>query len=242
MKHALVLLSGGLDSSTCLGVALNEGYVVTTLAFDYGQRHRVELDKSTAIAQHYGIKRQLVIPLPFYRTLGGSALTDDTAVPKHTNTAEMHRHNGSDAHSQIPVTYVPGRNLIFLSIAVGTAEMIGADDIFIGVNALDYSGYPDCRPDFIEQFEKTAKLATRTGVIDGKIKIRTPLLELSKAEIVKLANRLEVPLALTHSCYDPVGVIACGHCDSCLLRLKGFEQAGFVDPVQYVGESNASRL
>jgi 7-cyano-7-deazaguanine synthase len=242
MKRALVLLSGGLDSSTCLAVALNEGYVVTTLAFDYGQRHRVELQKSTAIAQHYGIERQLVISLPFYRTLGGSALTDDTAVPKHVDTSEMQRSNSGDAKSQIPVTYVPGRNLIFLSIGVGTAEMIGADDIFIGVNALDYSGYPDCRPDFIKQFEKTAKLATRTGVVDGKIKIRTPLLDLSKAEIVKLAYKLKVPLSLTHSCYDPVGVEACGHCDSCLLRLRGFEEAGLIDPVAYVGVPNDPQL
>lgn len=242
MKHALILLSGGLDSSTCLAVAIEEGYTVSTLAFDYGQRHRVELEKSTAIANHYRVERQLIIALPFYRALGGSALTDSTEVPKHVDVAQMHCSNGVASESQIPVTYVPGRNLVFLSIAVGTAEMIGADDIFIGVNALDYSGYPDCRPDFIEQFEKTAKLATRTGVLEGKIKIQTPLLALTKCQIVQLAHRLEVPLALTHSCYDPVDTDACGHCDSCLLRLKGFEEAGLSDPVSYVGIANGSEL
>ena len=242
MKHALVLLSGGLDSSTCLAVALEKGYEVSTLSFDYGQRHRVELTKSRAIADHYGIERQLVIPLPFYRALGGSALTDEIDVPKHESVTAMHAANHGDGEEDIPITYVPARNLIFLSIAVGTAEMIGAETIYIGVNALDYSGYPDCRPDFIEHFEQTAKLATRTGVTDGAISISTPLLQLTKREIVELASALQVPLGMTHSCYDPVDHLSCGHCDSCLLRLAGFEAAGVEDPIIYSGSRNAATL
>ena len=242
MKHALVLLSGGLDSTTCLGIALDEGYEVSTLSFDYGQRHKIELERSRTIADYYGIKRQLVIPLPFYRTLGGSALTDDIDVPKHSTTDEMLKSNQGETGEQIPVTYVPARNLIFLTIAVGAAEMVNAQAIFIGVNALDYSGYPDCRPDFIAQFEKTAKLATRTGVTDGPVEIKTPLVDLTKREIIELGTELEVPLGLTHSCYDPIGGVACGYCDSCLLRLAGFAQAGLKDPVTYAEVANAPRL
>ena len=233
MKKALVLLSGGLDSSTCLALAVNEGYEVTTLSFDYQQRHVIELSKSRALADHYGVKEQLRIPLPFYRDLGGSALTSNIEVPKHENVEAMQRANESDQTENIPVTYVPARNLIFLSIAVGTAEIIGADEIFIGVNALDYSGYPDCRPDFITSFEHTARLATRTGVTDGRLSLRTPLLDLSKKEIIELAHRLNMPFELTHSCYDPIGDVSCGACDSCLLRLKGFESAGLSDPIPY---------
>jgi 7-cyano-7-deazaguanine synthase len=240
MKHALVLLSGGLDSTTCLGIALDQGYQVSTLSFDYGQRHKVELTQSRAIAGHYGIDRQLVIPLPFYRTLGGSALTDEIDVPKHLSTEDMLNSHQGITGEHIPVTYVPARNLMFLSIAVGTAEMFGAQAIFIGVNALDYSGYPVCRPDFITQFERTAKLATRTGVMDGTIEIKTPLLDLSKREIIERATRLKVPLALTHSCYDPINEQSCGQCDSCLLRLTGFAQAGLTDPIVYAGSADAS--
>ena len=232
MKKALVLLSGGLDSTTCLAVAQRDGFELTTLTFDYGQRHAVELEAAKKVADHYQVSRQLVVPLPFFREIGGSALTSDTAVPKSRTPDEM---NGSDADTEesIPVTYVPARNLVFLSIAIGTAEVIGADDLYIGVNALDYSGYPDCRPDFIQQFEKTARLATRTGVVEGNLKIRTPLLNLSKAEIVSLGLELGAPLEFTHSCYDPVDSVSCGACDSCILRLNGFKSAGASDPIPY---------
>ena len=237
MKKALVLLSGGLDSTTCLAVAMKEGFEVHTISFDYGQRHSVELTAARRIAQHYGVASQLVVPLPFFREIGGSALTDSVAVPKGRSASEMSPADGIDTADSIPVTYVPARTLIFLSIASATAEVIGANDLFIGVNALDYSGYPDCRPDFIRHFQQTARLATRTGVVDGDLTIHTPLMELTKAEIVTLANELGAPLGLTHSCYDPIDGKACGACDSCLLRLKGFAEAGVVDPVPYLDES-----
>lgn len=233
MKKALVLLSGGLDSTTCLAVAVDQGYEVSTISFDYGQRHRVELSAAKRVADHYGVKEQLVVPLPFFRTLGGSALTDSIGVPKGRSESEMASPDGQDTEASIPITYVPARNLVFLSMASATAEVLGADDLFIGVNALDYSGYPDCRPDFIAHFQQTARLATRTGVIDGKLHIHTPLISLTKAEIVRLADSLDAPLAATHSCYDPVGDLSCGQCDSCLLRLKGFREANILDPIRY---------
>ena len=237
MKKALVLLSGGLDSTTCLAVAADQGYDVSTISFDYGQRHRVELEAAKRIATQYNVSRQLVVPLPFFREIGGSALTDAVEVPKGRSTDEMMSPDGGDTNASIPVTYVPARNLVFLSIAAATAEVIGANDLFIGVNALDYSGYPDCRPDFIEQFQQTARLATRTGVVEGKLKIHTPLMELTKSRIVSLAHKLGAPLSLTHSCYDPVGDTSCGQCDSCILRLKGFKEAGLTDPIPYANES-----
>ena len=238
MKKALVLLSGGLDSTTCLAVAVSKGYEVSTISFDYGQRHQVELKAAQAVANAYGVQNQLVVPLPFFREIGGSALTDAVAVPKGRTESEMNNTDGPDSHESIPVTYVPARNLVFLSIAAATAEVVGAQDLFIGVNALDYSGYPDCRPDFIERFQQTARLATRTGVVEGRLSIQTPLMTLTKAEIIKLAHDLDAPLGLTHSCYDPVGAKACGQCDSCYLRLKGFREANLTDPIAYASEGD----
>ena len=186
-----------------------------------------------AIASHYGVEKQFVVPLPFYREIGGSALTDTVAVPKGRSLSEMGTTDGVDTDTSIPVTYVPARNLVFLSIATGIAEVWGSDHLYIGVNALDYSGYPDCRPDFIEQFQRTARLATRSGVVLGNLNIETPLLHLSKAEIIALAASLDSPLHLTHSCYDPIDGVSCGVCDSCILRLKGFNEAGITDPIAY---------
>lgn len=215
MKRAVVLLSGGLDSCTVLALAM-KGYECFTLGFAYGQRHAHETEKAQAIAAKYGIKHKLItIDLGSF---GGSALTDSSIdVPKTGLTDE------------IPMTYVPARNTIFLSYALAYAEVLGAKDIFIGVNALDYSGYPDCRPEFIEAFEKLANLATK----EGGISIRTPLINLTKAEIIKLGLANSVDYSLTTSCYDPVGGVACGACDSCLLRLKGFKENNLTDPVEY---------
>ena len=226
MARAVCLLSGGLDSATCLGIARREGFECYALSFDYGQRHRVELEAAARVAKHFEIAehRSVLIDL---RAFGGSALTAEIDVPKHRRVAEM--------DTGIPITYVPARNTIFLSYAMAWAEVLGAGDIFIGVNAIDYSGYPDCRPEFIHAFEKMANLATKTGV-EGrtKLKIHTPLAELNKAGIVKLAAEVGLDFALTHSCYDPQNGLACGACDSCLLRLKGFAEAGLRDPVGYV--------
>ena len=222
MRPAVCLLSGGLDSSTCLAWAKREGFTCYALSFDYGQRHRMELDAARRVADSMGVARLITIPIDL-RPFGGSALTDrDIAVPKERT-------------SGIPVTYVPVRNTIFLSLALAWAEVLGAANIVIGVNAIDYSGYPDCRPEFIHAYETMANLATRAGV-EGhtKLKIHTPLIELSKAGIIKLAAELNVDLSLTHSCYDPeADGHACGQCDSCVLRLKGFQEAGLVDPVRY---------
>ena len=219
---AVCLLSGGLDSSTCLGVAKREGFECYALSFDYGQRHRIELDSAARVARELGAARHIVAKIGL-DAFGGSALTSDTAVPKGRSTDEM--------GSGIPITYVPARNTIFLSFALAWSEVLGTGDIFIGVNALDYSGYPDCRPEFIEAYEKMANLATRAGV-EGTtlVKIHTPLLHLSKAGIVRLAADLKLPFGLTHSCYDPSpDGRPCGACDSCLLRRKGFEEAGIED-------------
>ena len=221
-KRAICLLSGGLDSSTCLALARVEGYTCYALSFDYGQRHKFELEAARRIAEHFGAREHKVARISL-DAFGGSALTADIAVPKGRSANEM--------GEGIPITYVPARNTIFLSFALAWAEVIGTGDIFIGVNALDYSGYPDCRPEYIEAFEKMANLATKAGV-EGRtrLKIHTPLIALSKAGIVKLAQDLRVPFGLTHSCYDPdADGGPCGQCDACLLRRKGFEEAGIED-------------
>ena len=222
MKRAVCLLSGGLDSGTCLAFAIREGFETYALSFDYGQRHRVELQAAARVAQALGAVGHKTVAIDL-RTFGQSALTDDIAVPKSRTEAEM--------RSSIPVTYVPARNTIFLALALGWAEVLGSTDIFIGVNALDYSGYPDCRPEFIEAFERMANLATRAGVeSSARLKIHAPLMTLTKAGIVKLAMKLGLDCGLTHSCYDPTAEGArCGECDSCLLRAKGFAEAGIED-------------
>lgn len=220
MKKAVLLLSGGLDSTTTLAIAKAQGFEVYALSFAYGQRHKHELVAAANIAKQYSVKEHRVqhIDLAMF---GGSALTADIAVPKDRSESEM--------AGAIPVTYVPARNTIFLSFALAWAEVLKAWDIFIGVNALDYSGYPDCRPEFIAAFENMANLATAYG--DGKIKIHTPLIDLSKAEIIKKGLSLGVDYALTTSCYDPSPQgKACGHCDACQLRLKGFHENQMLDP------------
>jgi 7-cyano-7-deazaguanine synthase len=226
-KPAVVLLSGGLDSTTCVGVAVNQGFEVTALSFDYGQRHRVELDSARAVAAHYDIRRHFVFHVGLFREIGGSALTDDSLPVPQGRTADEMSHG-------IPITYVPARNLVFLSYALGVAETVGAEDLFIGVNAVDYSGYPDCRPAFIRSFQETANLAVKAGVEGAHFRVHAPLVELSKPGIVQLGTRLGVPYHLTHSCYAPVeGARACGACDSCLLRRRGFDEAGVPDPTRY---------
>jgi 7-cyano-7-deazaguanine synthase len=225
-RKAVVLSSGGLDSTTAMAIAKSEGYEVYSLSFSYGQRHSVELEAAKRVAENLGAIKHLVIDIDL-KLIGGSALTDDIEVPKDRNESEM--------TEEIPVTYVPARNTIFLSYALGWAEVIGASDIFIGVNAVDYSGYPDCRPEFIAAFETLANLATKVGVEGtSKIKIRTPLIHLSKAEIIRRGIELGVDYGITLSCYDPsIDGGACGHCDSCLLRKKGFVEAGVPDPTKY---------
>ena len=221
--RAVCLLSGGLDSSVCLALARSQGFECYALSFDYGQRHRVELESAARVAQSLGAARHLVVPIDL-RVFGGSALTSDIAVPKGRSAAQM--------AAEIPVTYVPARNTVFLSLALAWAEVLGCSNIFIGVNALDYSGYPDCRPEYIEAYEAMANLATKAGV-EGRmgLKIHTPLIRLSKAEIVKLGAQLGLDFSLTHSCYDPDEAgRPCGQCDSCVLRRKGFEEAGVKDP------------
>jgi 7-cyano-7-deazaguanine synthase len=230
-KPAIVLLSGGLDSATALAMAQSQGFDVTAISFRYGQRHIVELAAASAIAVNRHVRVHQIVDIDL-RQFGGSALTSDIAVPKHDRVEEI--------ASDIPVTYVPARNTIFLSFALGWAEVLGSADIFIGVNALDYSGYPDCRPEFIAAFETMANLATKSAV-EGKarLKIHAPLIELSKAQIIKQGLKLGVDYSLTTSCYDPQsgslgsGPIACGRCDSCLLRRKGFAENGVIDPIAY---------
>ncbi len=219
MKKAVLLLSGGLDSTTTLAIAKAQGFEVYALSFAYGQRHKHELAAAEIIAKKYGVKEHRVqnIDLAMF---GGSALTADIAVPKDRSEKEM--------AGNIPVTYVPARNTVFLSLALGWAEVLGAQHIFVGVNAVDYSGYPDCRPEYIAAFERMANLATAYG--DGKIKIHTPLIAMSKAEIIKKGLSIGVDYALTTSCYDPQNGKACGHCDACLLRQKGFSENGIADP------------
>jgi 7-cyano-7-deazaguanine synthase len=225
-KRAVVLLSGGLDSATVLAIAKSQGYELYALSFSYGQRHIFELEAARRVAQSIGVASHRIAEIDL-RVFGGSALTADIDVPKGRAADEM-------AHG-IPITYVPARNTIFLSFALAWAEVLGSSDIFIGVNALDYSGYPDCRPEFIEAFEKMANLATKAGV-EGRqaLKIHTPLIALTKAEIVRKGIELGVDYGLTSSCYDPApGGEPCGQCDSCLLRRKGFREIGVEDPLHY---------
>jgi 7-cyano-7-deazaguanine synthase len=223
MPRAVVLLSGGLDSATVLAIAIQAGFDVAALSFDYGQRHRVELDAARRVALAAGVEQHLVLPLDL-RAIGASALTADIEVPK----------DALERGDEIPITYVPARNTLFLTFALGLAESLGAHDIFIGVNALDYSGYPDCRPEFIAAFEKLANLATREGVEGRTFKIHAPLMELNKTQIIQKGLALGVDYSLTLSCYDPRGKISCGHCDSCLLRRRAFAEVGLEDPVAYV--------
>jgi len=225
-KRAVVLLSGGLDSATVLVIARSQGFEVYALSFSYGQRHVWELEAAARVAASIGVAKHRVANIDL-RIFGGSALTDDIDVPKGRSTDDMSQ--------GIPITYVPARNTIFLSFALAWAEVLGSSDIFIGVNALDYSGYPDCRPEFIEAFEKMANLATKAGV-EGRqaLKIHTPLIALSKAEIIRRGIELGVDYGLTSSCYDPSAIgEPCGECDSCLLRQKGFRENGIDDPLRY---------
>jgi 7-cyano-7-deazaguanine synthase len=231
---AVVLVSGGLDSATALAIAARLGYSLFALSFDYGQRHRFELEAARRVCAAQGVARQVIFPLDL-RVFGGSALTAEIDVPKDRSDGEM--------EAGIPITYVPARNTIFLSLALGWAESLGAQDIFIGVNAVDYSGYPDCRPEFIEAFTRMANLATKGGV-EGTLawKIHTPLIHQTKAEIIRTGHELGVNYALTHSCYDPdPGGRACGRCDSCRLRLRGFVEAGLEDPAEYVPTETSGR-
>jgi 7-cyano-7-deazaguanine synthase len=226
LKRAVVLLSGGLDSATVLALARSAGYEPYALSFSYGQRHVWELNAAKRVAASIGVAKHRTVPIDL-RAFGGSALTADIAVPKGRTTQEM---SGS-----IPITYVPARNTIFLAFALAWAEVLGASDIFLGVNALDYSGYPDCRPEYIAAFEKMANLATKAGV-EGRqaLKIHTPLIALSKAQIIRLGRCMGVDYSLTSSCYDPSPMgVPCGQCDSCLLRQKGFRENGIEDPLRY---------
>ena len=226
-KKAVVLSSGGLDSTTAMAIARAEGFDIYSVSFRYGQRHSCELNASENISKSFGAKKHITVDIDLGK-IGGSALTDNIDVPKGRNDEEM--------AGDIPVTYVPARNTIFLSYALAWAEVLGASDIFIGVNAVDYSGYPDCRPEFIDAYEQMANLATKASV-QGKSKtiIHTPLIQMTKAEIIKKGIALGVDYSLTHSCYDPSeDGLACGQCDSCILRKKGFSEAGVSDPTKYV--------
>ena len=225
-KKAVVLLSGGVDSSTVMAMAKDEGCEIYSLSFFYGQRHGIELDAAKKVAKATGVAKHMVLNLDL-KKIGGSALTDDIKVPKNRDGQKMTQ--------KIPATYVPARNTIFLSHALAWAEVLGSSAIFIGVNAIDYSGYPDCRPEYIKAFEKMANLATKAGV-EGltKIKIIAPLIHMTKAEIIKKGVELGVDYSLTHSCYDPSPKgMACGRCDSCIIRKKGFKEAGIADPTIY---------
>lgn len=226
-RSAVVLVSGGLDSATTLACARRDGFELNAITFDYGQRHRFELDAARRVCESLGVKRQINCPIDL-RAFGGSALTDEIDVPKDRSDDEM-----SDG---IPITYVPARNTVFLSLALGWAEVIGAADLFIGVNAVDYSGYPDCRPEYVSAFQQLANLATKAGVEnENHWKIHAPLVDLTKAEIIRMGMELGVDYSLTHSCYDPdPHGRSCGHCDSCQLRLAGFAEAGLTDPAPYV--------
>jgi 7-cyano-7-deazaguanine synthase len=226
-EKAIVLSSGGIDSTTVMAIAKSEGYDIYSLSFNYGQRHSLELVAAKRIAGFFGAKKHLIINIDL-RVFGGSALTDDIEVPKNRSESEMRK--------DVPITYVPARNTIFLSYALAWAEVLGASDIFIGVNAVDYSGYPDCRPEYIAAFENMSNLATRAGV-EGKttIRIRTPLIHMSKADIIRRGIELGIDYSITHSCYDPTPAgKSCGLCDSCLLRKKGFRAAGVHDPAEYI--------
>jgi 7-cyano-7-deazaguanine synthase len=226
-RRAVVLLSGGLDSTTVLALARSAGYEIYALTFRYGQRHEAEIEAARRVAAAFGVAQHTVAEIDL-RSFGGSALTSDIEVPKNRAVEEM--------GDGIPVTYVPARNTIFLSFALAWAEVLGASDIFVGVNALDYSGYPDCRPEYIEAFQRMADLATKAGV-EGtqRLKIHTPLIQLTKAQIIRKGSELGVDYSLTVTCYDPSAQgVACGECDACLLRLKGFAENGWSDPAKYV--------
>jgi 7-cyano-7-deazaguanine synthase len=224
MKRAVVLLSGGLDSATTLAICRSEGFEPCALSFDYGQRHQLELEAAKRVAASLGAQEHRIALIDL-RVFGGSALTDDIAVPKEREAGNA---------NEIPITYVPARNTIFLSYALAWCEVLGAADIFIGANAIDYSGYPDCRPEFISAFERLANVATKSGVEGTTLQIHAPLISMSKAEIIRKGTELGVDFALTHSCYDPSSDgVACGECDSCRLRLQGFREAGLTDPIRY---------
>jgi len=225
-KKAVLLLSGGADSATTGAVAKSKGFDLCAMTVDYGQRHRIELEMAQKTAKALNVKKHVVIKLNL-RTIGASALTGDIELPTDRTVEEM--------STGIPATYVPARNSIFLSLALGWAESLGTGDIFIGVNALDYSGYPDCRPEYIDAFEKMARLATKMGVEkEHELKIHTPLIDMTKAQIFRLGSELGVDFSITHSCYDPApDGKSCGRCDSCLLRIRGFKEAGLDDPLQY---------
>ncbi len=225
---AIILLSGGIDSTTTMAIAKSKGKEIYSLSFRYGQRHSIELEASKKIAQSLGAKEHKIIDIDL-RQFGASALTDEIDVPKHESVEEIEK------QKEIPITYVPARNTIFLSYALGWAEVLKADSIYIGVTAVDYSGYPDCRPEFIEAFEKMANLATKTGVTkEAVLKIDTPLINLSKAQIIQTGSKLGVDYSITISCYDPdLKGRSCGRCDSCLHRIKGFKEAGIKDPTSY---------
>ena len=226
LPKAVILLSGGMDSATVAAIALRDGYEVYALSVRYGQRHAVELEAARRVAERLGVRRHVIIDLDL-RAFGGSALTSEAPVPKDTPLGEI--------GVRIPSTYVPARNTIFLSLALAWAETLGASDIFLGANALDYSGYPDCRPEYLEAYARMADLATRAGVEQGaRLRIHTPLLRLTKAEIVARGLALGLDYGITSTCYDPAADgAACGRCEACLLRLKGFEQAGLPDPARY---------
>ena len=224
MKRAVILLSGGLDSTTCLAIARDQGFDLFALTVNYGQRHVFELQSAKNVALSFEVEKHSILNIDLAQ-FGGSALTDDIEVPKDRVDSEM---------NQIPVTYVPARNTVLLSLALARAETLASFDIFIGVNALDYSGYPDCRPEYIESFERTANLATKAGVSGKNFHIHTPLINMTKAEIIKSGTKLGVDYGLTFSCYDPQETGApCGHCDACIFRLKGFKEAGIPDPLNY---------
>ena len=230
-KKAVVLLSGGIDSSTTLAIAIKDGFEPCVISFDYGQRHIQELKAAKRVAESMGVRQKIVVKIDL-RQIGGSALTDDINVPKDSLEDVI--------AAGIPVTYVPARNTIFLSYALGWAEVLEAYNIYIGVNAIDYSGYPDCRPEFIEAFERLANLGTKAGAEQHHITIHAPLINMTKAEIIRTGTDLGVEYALTSSCYDPSHEgLACGRCDSCILRLKGFLQAGIQDPIKYAKRINS---
>ncbi|MFD2617304.1 7-cyano-7-deazaguanine synthase QueC [Terrilactibacillus laevilacticus] len=223
-KKAVIVLSGGLDSTTCMGIAQNEEYELYPITFSYGQRHDREVEQAKKIANYFHVKHHKIVDINFFKQIGGSALTDTNIDVPNDGVEEG-----------IPATYVPARNMIFLSLASAYAEVIGADAIFIGVSSVDYSGYPDCRPEFIDSMNKTINLATKTGVTEQALTIKAPLMHLTKSETVELGTKLGVPYHLTTSCYNGEEE-ACGTCDSCRLRIKGFKEAGLVDPIPYQTE------
>jgi len=224
-QQAVVLLSGGLDSTTVLAIAQSQGFACNCLSFQYGQRQSIELERARVIARNAGVARHLVLRVDL-DAIGGSALTAEIEVPKDRPFGDMEK--------EIPVTYVPGRNILFLAHALSWAEVLGASDIFLGINAVDYSGYPDCRPEFLDAFAQMANLGTKAGATGKPFRFHAPLIRLSKKEIILKGRELGVDYGLTHSCYDPVGDKACGRCDACRLRLQGFSEAGLVDPAPYV--------